>query len=84
MSVKFDSFALRIHKFMIMARKINILTCLIFIYSIVVCLTCKRDFSQNYGKADQESHLEMVAKKIKVNPIVAANQLTKASILAKN
>lgn len=29
-----------------MARKINVLTLLIFAYSFVVCLTCKKDFSK--------------------------------------
>jgi hypothetical protein len=28
-----------------MRRKINLFTLLIFVYSIVICLTCNRDFS---------------------------------------
>lgn len=31
-----------------MKTKINIFTLLIFAYSIVVCITCKRDFSGEY------------------------------------
>ena len=33
-----------------MRRKINLFTLLIFVYSIVICLTCNRDFSAVISK----------------------------------
>ena len=36
-----------------MTRKINVFTFLIFIYSIIICMTCKRDFSDGYSKFDK-------------------------------
>ncbi len=33
-----------------MRKKINVLTLLIFVYSIVICLTCNRDFSGSMTK----------------------------------
>ena len=33
-----------------MRRKINLFTLLIFVYSIVICLTCNRDFSDVISK----------------------------------
>lgn len=52
MSVLCNTFALGIHNFSIMARKINIFTFLIFVYSVVICVTCKRDFAQDTVKID--------------------------------
>lgn len=36
-----------------MMRKINIFTFLIFVYSVIICLTCKRDFSQDFSKVEK-------------------------------
>ena len=68
-----------------MTRKINILTLLIFVYSVVICLTCKRDFSQQSASIPQKHYNEVIlADKILVPTVAVSPLVTTNALPVKN
>ena len=62
-----------------MTRKLNILTLLIFAYSVVVCLTCKRDFSHQSAQTSQKHYNEVILADKMVVPLVINTPVVSAS-----
>ena len=58
-----------------MARKINVFTSLIFAYSIIICLTCKKDFAKN-----EVTNNRIQLRNAPISPLVQQNTNVTPSI----